>query len=384
MNIPLGQPDITKKERQAVMSVLKTPILALGPWLPKFEEAFAKFINTKHAVAVNSGTSALHLIVKSLNIKDGDEIITSPFTFISSATCAMFERAKPVFVDIDPKTFNIDPKKIEKAITKKTRAILPIDIFGHPADWDPILKIAQKHHLKIIEDSCEAIGSSYYSKIKKKWINCGLFGDAGAFAFYPNKQMTTGEGGFVVTNNDKIAELCRSMRNQGRGGDQKWLEHVRLGYNYRISEMNCALGYTQVTRLKEIISKRARVAKIYNHYLKDIKEIILPHVAPNVKISWQAYVIHLNSNYNANQRDLILKFLRKNGVGCNNYFPSVHLQPLFTKTFGYKHGDLPISESISDRVIALPFFNNLSEKKIKYVIKILKAALKTICVNHGA
>ncbi|MDD2646439.1 MAG: DegT/DnrJ/EryC1/StrS family aminotransferase [Patescibacteria group bacterium] len=378
MNIPLARPDITNKERQAVMSVLKTPILSLGPWLPKFEQAFAKFIGIKHAIAVNSGTSALHLIVKSLGIKDGDEVITSPFTFISSATCVIFERARPVFVDIDPKTFNIDPKKIEKAITKKTRAILPIDVFGYPADWDPIIRIAQKYNLKIIEDSCEAIGSSYYSKTRRRWINCGCFGEAGAFAFYPNKQMTTGEGGFVVTNNDKIAELSRSMRNQGRGGDQKWLEHVRLGHNYRISEINCALGYAQTTRLREMIAKRAKVAKMYNYYLKDISEIILPQVAPNIKMSWQAYIIRLGDKYNIIQRDRILKLLRENGVGCNNYFPSIHLQPLFKKTFGYNIGDFPISEFISDRTIALPFYNNLTKRQIKYIARTFKRILKTI------
>lgn len=378
MNVPLARPDITKKERQTVMSVLKTPILSLGPWLSKFEEAFAKFIGVKHAIAVNSGTSGLHLVVKSLGIKDGDEVITSPFTFISSATCMMFERARPVFVDIDPLTMNIDPKKIAKAITKKTKAILPIDVFGHPAEWDQILKIAQKHHLKIIEDSCEAIGSEYYSKIKKKWLECGQFGEAGVFAFYPNKQMTTGEGGLIVTDDDKIAELCRSMRNQGRGGDQKWLDHVRLGYNYRISDINCALGYVQISRIKEIMRKRATVAKMYHRHLKKIKEIILPYVAPNVKMSWQAYIIRLNNNFSREQRDKILDLLRKNGVGCNNYFPSIHLQPLFTKSFGYKRGDLPVSESISDRTIALPFFNNLSEAQIKYVAKILGAAVKQI------
>ena len=228
-NIPLSKQDITDLEKTAVLEVLNSPKLALGPKLQEFEKLMADFVGVKYAIAVNSGTSGLHLIVKSLGIKKGDEVITTPFSFIASANCILYEGAKPVFVDIDQKTLNIDVTKIEKKITKKTKAILAVDVFSQPADWDALKRLAKKHHLFLIEDSAEALGSLYKNK------KCGSFGDAAVFAFYPNKQMTTGEGGMILTNNKKIAELCKSMSNQGRKiKDGAWLEHVRLGYNYRL------------------------------------------------------------------------------------------------------------------------------------------------------
>lgn len=370
MKIPLSRPDLTLKERQAVNKVLKTPYLALGPKLKEFEEKFASYIGTKYAIAVNSGTAGLHLLVRALGIKRGDEVITTPFSFIASANCILYEGAKPVFVDIEPNTLNIDPNKIERAITKRTKAMLIVDIFGHPADWDKILKIAKKYKLKVIEDACEALGAEYKGK------KCGTFGEAAVFAFYPNKQMTTGEGGMIVTNNKKIAELCQSMRNQGREiKNNHWLEHVRLGYNYRMNEIEAALGIVQLSRIKEILKKRERVAQIYNHYLSKIPDIQIPYVSPRAKISWFVYVIRLADKYSRRDRDIILKKLEKAGIQSSNYFPSIHLQPFYRNLFGYKRGDFPIAESVSDRSIALPFYNHLTEKEIRYIVKILKKCL---------
>ena len=374
MKIPLAKPDITNLERKAVLGVLKTPYLSLGPKLKEFEKEIAKFTGVKYAVAVNSGTSALHLIIRALGIKEGDEVITTPFSFIASANCILFERAKPVFVDINEKTLNIDPQKIEKKITKKTKAILVVDVFGHPADWDELSKIARKHKLFLIEDSAEALGSEYGStnspQVKSK--KCGSFGDAAIFAFYPNKQLVTGEGGVVLTNNKKIADLCQSMANQGRKiKDGKWLEHIRLGYNYRMPEVCAAMGIAQLSRIKEILKKREKVVKMYNEKLKDFSEIKIPFVKPNVKVSWFVYVIRLSKKYSKN-RDKIIRKMAKKGIQCGNYFQPIHLQPFYRKMFGYKPGDFPICESVSQRTIALPFYNNLREKEIDCVVKNLK------------
>ncbi len=242
--ITLSKPDITKKDQEVVLRVLKTNFLSLGPKVKEFEEKIANFTRVKYAVAVNSGTAALHLTIRALGVGDGDEVITTSFSFISSSNCLLYEKAKPVFVDINEKTLNIDPKKIEEKITKKTKAILAVDIFCRPADWNKLREIAEKYKLFLIEDSAEALGSEYKGK------KCGSFGDAAIFSFYPNKQITTGEGGIILTNNRNLADLCRSMANQGRktkGG--KWLEHVRLGYNYRLDEMSAALGISQLKRI---------------------------------------------------------------------------------------------------------------------------------------
>ena len=371
--IPLSKPDITDLERNKVMGVLKTSYLSLGPKLEEFERKIAKYIGVKYAVGVNSGTSALHLIIRALGIKEGDEVITTPFSFIASANCILFEKAKPVFVDIQPHTFNINPELIEAKITAKTRAILAVDVFGYPADWDKLSKIAKKHKLFLIEDSAEALGSEYKNK------KCGSFGDAAVFGFYPNKQITTGEGGAVVTNNKKIADLCRSMRNQGRDSKvNRWLVHERLGYNYRLSELNCALGIAQLARIQEIIKRRNRVARMYSRKLKNIEEIDIPYIVPDVKIDWFVYAIRLKKGFREKEREQILKSLYKKGIECGIYFPSIHLQPFYRKIFGYKKGDFPITESVSERSIALPFYNNLREKEINYIVDILTDILKKI------
>lgn len=369
-NIPLSKQDITDLEKTAVLEVLNSPKLALGPKLQEFEKLMADFVGVKYAIAVNSGTSGLHLIIKSLGIKKGDEVITTPFSFIASANCILYEGAKPVFVDIDRKTLNIDVTKIEKKITKKTKAILAVDVFSQPADWDALRRLAKKHHLFLIEDSAEALGSLYKNK------KCGSFGDAAVFAFYPNKQITTGEGGMILTNNKKIAELCKSMSNQGRKiKDGAWLEHVRLGYNYRLDEMSAALGVVQMKRINELLGKRAMVAKLYQEKLKDVKSVRIPYISPESSVSWFVYVVTLAESFSAKQRDTIIKKMGEQGIRCSNYFQTIHLQPFYKELFGYKKGDYPVAEHVSERTLALPFFNDLKEEEIDGVVNSLKECL---------
>jgi perosamine synthetase len=373
--IPLSRPDITQKDIEEVTRVLKTPYLSLGKKYLELQKLIAKFAGVKYAVVVNSGTSGLHLIIRALGIGEGDEVITTPFSFIASSNCILYEKAKPVFVDIEEKTFNIDVSKIEEKITKKTKAILAVDVFSQPADWQELKKIAKKHNLFLIEDSAEALGSEQGGK------KCGSFGDAGIFAFYPNKQITTGEGGVILTDNKNIYELCQSMANQGREvKDEKWLEHVRLGYNYRLDEMSCALGVSQMKRLKEILRKRARTAELYNEKLKNIKELEIPHIKDGNKISWFVYVVKLAEIRQpgdiGEKRDKIIKEMAKRGIQCSNYFQAIHLQPFYKKEFSYKEGDYPVAENISKKTLALPFFNNLTEKQIDFTVKNLKEVIK--------
>ena len=373
MNIPLSSPDITEKDVTAVLDVLRTPHLSLGPKLPEFEKEFARYIGVKYAIAVNSGTSGLHLCVRGLEIKDGDEVITTPFSFIASSNCILFERATPVFVDIREDTLNIDEKLVEKKITKRTKAILPVHVFGYPCEMEAIRTIARKNGLAIIEDACEAIGAEVEER------KAGSFGDCAVFAFYPNKQMTTGEGGMIVTDREDIAKLALSMRNQGRDEGMEWLGHNRLGYNYRLSDINCALGLAQLSRIDDILQKRERVAKVYNDVLSGIDEIILPPASSGkVQRSWFVYVIRLQNNFTLGQRDEIVALLRAQGIGCNIYFPPIHLQPFYSEKFGFKRGDLPVTEEVSDRTIALPFFNNLTAAEIEQVAAGLKSAIKKV------
>jgi len=397
MKIPLSNPDISEKERNSVFEVLNSPNLSLGPKLEEFEKKFATYIESKYAIAVNSGTSALHLSIKALDIKDRDEVLTTPFSFIASANCILFERAKPVFVDIEENSLNIDINKLWGTVKKlkdksqKLKAVLPVHIFGIPCEMDEMMDLAKEYELKIIEDACEAIGaeclSSYpaesnvkIEKLRKNkiWRKVGTFGDCGVFAFYPNKQITTGEGGMVVTDDEDIYKLCISMRNQGRSNDGSWLQHVRLGYNYRLSDINCALGIVQLERIDEILAKRERVARLYNERLNNIEELIIPQLENNKKISWFVYVVRLTDKYSLEDRDLILNKLREKGIGCNNYFTPIHLQPFYRELFGYKKGDFPITEKVSERTLALPFYNNLKEEQIDYICENLKKIIQSL------
>ncbi|ARU61206.1 polysaccharide biosynthesis protein [Tumebacillus avium] len=361
--IPLSGPDITQREKDLVMEVLDSGILGLGPKMKQFEQMMAEYVGVKHAISCNSGTSGLHMLIAAMGIGEGDEVITTSFSFVASANCILFERAVPVFVDIDEKTYNLDVTQIEAKITPKTKAILPVHVFGQPANMDEIRALAKKHNLWVIEDSCEAIGGEWNGE------RVGGLGDAGVFAFYPNKQMTTGEGGIIVTNNDEIAELCHSIRNQGRGEDGLWLSHVRLGYNFRMDELSAALGVAQLERIDEILAKRDAVAKMYSEKLKDVAEVILPHVEDNVKMSWFVYVIRFAEDVD---RDLVMERLSKRGVGCRPYFTPIHLQPFYVERFGYKRGDFPVTERVADKTLAIPFFNNLTEAQVDEVVAAIK------------
>jgi perosamine synthetase len=371
MEIPLARPDITEREIEAVVSVLRTPHLSLGPKLGEFEQRLAEYAGVKYAVVVNSGTSALHLIIKALKIGDGDEVITTPFSFVASANCILFERGTPVFIDIDPHTWNIDTHLIEEKITEKTKAILAVDVFGHPAEWDRLRKIAEKYSLRLIEDAAEALGAEYKGK------RLGSLADGTIFGFYPNKQITTGEGGAILTDDEKVVELCRSLRNQGRSNGDGWLEHERLGYNYRLSDINCALGIVQLERIDELLEKRARVAQHYNERLQGIEEIEIPYTSSEVKRSWFVYVIKLRDGFNKEDRENILQKLKNKSIECSNYFSPIHLQPFYRKMFGYKRGNFPVTERIAERTIALPFYGNLAEKEVDYVCDNLRRLVKS-------
>lgn len=366
-SIPLSSPDITHKEVEVINQVLATPFLSIGPKVKEFERKIANYVGTKYAIAVNSGTSGLHLCIKSLGIKDDDEVITTPFSFIASANCILFERAKPVFVDIDEETLNIDVSKIEEKITPRTKAILPVHLFGCPCDMDRIMEIAKRYNLAVIEDACEAIGSEYKEK------KVGSFSNMAVFSFYPNKPLTTSEGGAVVTDDEKIAKLCRSMRNQGREGNDDRLFHERLGYNYRMSELGAALGIAQMDRIDEILQRRQKIARLYNERLSKIEGIKIPYSAPGTKISWFVYIIRLDKERSSREeRDKIMEKLRQKGVSCKNYFPPIHLEPFYVDMFGYKKGAYPVSERVSDLTIALPFYNNLRERQIDYICDTIK------------
>lgn len=371
--IPLSSPDVTAEDRQLVDQVLSGRTLSLGPLLPAFEEAMANAAGTRFAVAVNSGTSALHLCVKAAGLGPGDEVITTPFSFVASANCLLYEQATPKFVDIESRTYNIDPELVADAVGPQTRGILPVHVFGHPCDIPSILKIAERHNLPVIEDSCEAIGATIGGR------PAGGLGHSGTFAFYPNKQITTGEGGAIVTNDENTARLCRSWRNQGRGEGSSWLQHERLGYNYRLSDINCALGLGQLSRLDRILAMRSQVAAAYTEALRSLPELILPaEPVRGTKISWFVYVVRLRDEFRREDRDAILESLRAEGIGCNNYFAPIHLQEFYRERFGFRRGQFPVTEHVADRTIALPFFNTLSSAQIEAVCSALRRAIHSL------
>lgn len=359
MQVTMSSPDITQAEIDAVVSVLQTQHLSIGPYLLKFEQALSSYVGRNNGVGVNSGTSGLHLCMIVAGVEEGDEVITPSFSFIASANSVLYQRAVPVFVDIDPLTGNIDPSLIEEKITSRTKAIMPVHAFGQPADMDPILEIAKKHNLYVIEDACEAIGSQY------KGCNAGSMGDAAVFAFYPNKQMTTGEGGMIVTNRDEWAELFRSLRNQGRDVFNSWLNHTRLGFNYRLDEMSAALGAVQIQRLDELIEKRAYVAQWYNERIDGIPGIEKPHIcASTTHMSWFVYVVRCQEGIDRNS---LMYALERRGVPTRPYFTPIHIQPFYQERFGWKWGDLPHTERAGNSFLALPFSSVMTEGQVDYV-----------------
>ena len=367
MRIPLSAPDITEPEIEAVAAVLRSPHLSLGPKLREFEAAFATLTGVPHAIAVSSGTAGLHLAIKALDIGEGDEVLVPSFTFIAAANAIRYERATLVFVDIDPDSLNLSPAAVEAAITPRTRALLVVHTFGRPADMVPLLALAKRHNLAVIEDACEALGATYHGQ------PAGSFGDIAVFAFYPNKQITTGEGGMVVTRDSGFAATMRSLRNQGRRPSDNWLQHTDLGYNYRLSDIACTLGLGQLRRLPEILARRAEVARLYHRHLASERHLILPPLEiPDARISWFVFVVRLAPSFTAEDRDAVVAHLHHSAIACARYFAPIHLQPAYA---AYRHAHLPVTESVAARTLALPFFNRLTEPEIVEVSTTLRAAL---------
>jgi perosamine synthetase len=372
MRIPLSSPDITEWDIEAVTGVLRTSSLSLGPKLLEFEGAISRYVGAAEVIAVHSGTSALHLCVRALGISEGDEVIVPSFAFIAVANAVRYEKATPVFVDIDQQTLNLDPSLIEAAITSRTRAIIVVHTFGCPADLLPILQIARRHGLYVIEDACEAIGAEYEGR------KVGVLGDAGVFAFYPNKQITTGEGGAVVTDNCEIAAAIRKLRNQGRDGSEDWFQHSELGYNYRISDINCALGIEQLKRIDAILERRERLAKKYGQLLASNPDLQLPPLAlPGRKISWFAYAVRLGNRLNQDHRDWVVNQMRLRGIAVGRYFAPIHLQPVYRSCSGRK-SVLPVTEFHASRSLALPFFNRIADEEIIEVCEALVQLIRSI------
>jgi len=376
MRIPMCEPDITAAERAAVLEVLDTPTLSIGPKLDLFERRLAEYTGAPHAAGVSSGTAGLHLALLAAGVGEGDLVITTPFSFVASANCALYVNARPVFVDIDAQTLNMDPDALARTVAELARgregrpkAIIPVHVFGQPADMDPILAVAREHGLAVIEDACEAIGATYKGRA------AGTLGDAGVFAFYPNKMMTTGEGGMLVTADHEWDALFRSLRNQGRDVFDGWLAHSRLGYNYRLDELSAALGAVQLARLDELLAKRARVAGWYDERLEHVEGLTLPRLAPSTtRMSWFVYVVRLSAG---GVRDRIIGELEQRGIPARPYFPPIHLQPFYRAEFGFRHGDFPEAEAAGETCLALPFSSVMREEQVDRVCAALSEILES-------
>ncbi|MDA2936716.1 DegT/DnrJ/EryC1/StrS family aminotransferase [Acidobacteria bacterium AH-259-A15] len=398
MKIPMSSPDISPLDVEAVKQVLGSAWLSIGPRIAKFEEQFAVYMGTRQAIGVSSGTAGLHLSVIASGVGEGDLVITTPFSFVASANVILYERAIPIFVDIEPHTLNIDPVQVAEAVEDLVRSrpcaarwlppslrdhlsskfrppssILSIHAFGQPAEMDPILKVAREHDLSVIEDACEAVGAEY------KGRKVGTLGDSGVFGFYPNKQMTTGEGGMIVTDREDWDGLFRSLRNQGRDVFDAWLSHSRLGYNYRLDEMSAALGLAQLARIDELLAKREQVALWYNERLSGVDGMKVPYIAPTTtRTSWFVYLIRLAPRID---RNAIMGALEEKGIPSRPYFTPIHLQPFYRERFAYKEGDFPVTESVARSTLALPFFSTMSEEQVDYVCDHILEVLRTPAVR---
>jgi len=363
--ISLARPDITDAEIEAVNRVLRSPVLAMGPENAAFEAEFAAYTGVKYGAAVSSGTCALHLIMAALGLGEGDEIITTPFSFVASANSPLFVGAKPVFADISEETLNLDPRRVSEAVTDKTRAILAVHIFGLISQISTLRDIADEKGVILVEDACEAVGALYEGR------RAGAWGKASAFGFYPNKQMTTGEGGMVLSDDAELMKLVRSMRNQGRSPDASWLDHVRLGYNYRMPEMSAALGRAQLGRIDELLEGRQCVARRYERMICDVDGVRVAGAADDPARSWFVYVVRLDEGID---RDAVLGELNKHGIQSRAYFPPIHLMAHY-RHMGYREGDFPVTEAVSRTTIALPFHSALTDEDIKRVVENLKGAI---------
>jgi len=366
--IPLARPVIGEREEELVLEVLRSGRLSLGPRLEEFERGFARWIGVGHASAVSSGTAALHLAVRAAGIQDGDEVVTTPFSFVASANCVLYERARPVFCDIDPRTLNIDPAAAEAAVGDRTAGLLPVHVFGYPVDMPALERIAAQRSLWIVEDACEALGGRHADGRA-----IGARGNLAAFAFYANKQLTTGEGGMVVCRDGDDKVRIDSERNQGRAPDMSWLDHDRLGFNYRLSDIACALGVAQLARLDDLLSARARVASLYGEILADIEGLELPCPDADGDIrGWFVYVVQLPRDAD---RGRVIALLREQGIESKPYLPAIHLMSFYRERFGHREGEFPVCEDAARRSLALPFFPEMTEGQVARVADGLAAAV---------
>jgi perosamine synthetase len=366
--VPLSGPYLDEREEELVLEVLRSGRLSLGPTIARFEEAFAAKVGAPYAAAVSSGTAGLHLLCVSAGIGPGDEVITTPYSFAATANCFIYEGGVPVFADVDPRTLNLDPVAVEAAVSPRTKAIMAVDIFGYPCELDELRATAMRHGLTLIQDSCEALGAEY------KGVPLGSHGPSAVFAFYPNKQITTGEGGMVTTHSAEEWRLLRSLRNQGRGDSGGWLEHARLGFNYRLDDVRAALGVGQLEKLDDILLRRDSVAAHYGELLVGVPGVELP--CPDDgdhRRSWFVYVVKLADN---ETRERAIAHLEREGIGYNRYLPSIHLQPYMRERYGFHEGMCPVSEDASSRTLALPFFTALERDAQERVAEVLAAALR--------
>jgi len=367
LRIPLAKPEITDADREAVQAVLNTASLSMGPKLPEFEQAMASYVGSPFAVAVNSGTSALHLAVKVLNLTPGAEVILPSFSFSAILNVVLQERLRPVFAEIDASTLNLTPESVQQALTPRTAAIIAVHTFGRPAAMGQLCAIAGERGIPLIEDACEALGAEIGGR------KAGALGNTSILAFYPNKQITTGEGGMLLTANRDLAEHARRLRNQGRDPALDWLQHAELGYSYRLSEINCALGLAQLQRLEEIVQRRQQLAAMYDAKLAGVAGIIRPPLTLNRgRVSWFCYVVQLPAGVDATGRDWIVEELLGLGIQTGRYFAPLHRQPVMG---GSAQANLPVTDSVAARALALPFFNQLKESEIEEVCEALAGLL---------
>ncbi|MFN8519726.1 MAG: DegT/DnrJ/EryC1/StrS family aminotransferase [Chloroflexota bacterium] len=366
-NIPLAQPWVGDRERELVTQALDSGVLGLGPFARAFEERIAEMSGRRFGVSCSSGTAALHMAVRALGIGAGDEVITTPFSFVASTNCFLYEGARPVFVDIEEDSMGLDPSLLEAAATPRTKAVLPVQVFGRPCHIVEVADIAERHGWRLIEDSCEALGSSLDGR------PLGSFGDASAFAFYPNKQITTGEGGVVVTDDPDLAAQFRSMRNQGRGEDGAWLQHVRLGYNYRMDELSAAVGVAQLERFEQLRSARAAVAAAYQRELGGIDWLRLPQAGPGESVDWFVYVIRLDR---ALDRNRMLADLEELGVQTRPYFSPIHTQRFMLELTDYREGDFPVTERVAASTLAIPWSPRMTDDDVAVVAAALRQAAR--------
>jgi perosamine synthetase len=361
--IPLAKPLVGDREEQLVLDTLRSRRLALGPRLPEFESALAGRLG-RPVSAVSSGTAGLHLAVRAAGVEAGDEVITTPFSFVASANCLLYENATPVFCDIDARTLNVYPDAARDAVSERTTGLLPVHIFGYPADMPAFERLAAERGLWIVEDTCEALGASHADGAQ-----VGTRGNLAVFGFYPNKQLTTGEGGAVVCPDEALKERIDSERNQGRAPDMGWLDHDRLGFNYRLDDLSCALGVAQLERLDDMLAARARVAALYSEALAGVEDLALP--CPDEdgdRRSWFVYVVQLPREVD---RDEAVVAMRERGVDTKPYLPAIHLMSFYRERFGHREGEFPVCEDVARRSLALPFFPELSDGEVEQVVEAL-------------